>query len=114
MVEAAGDPEPPREEDRKRDLVELGRDPVRGPVEGPVLIPASIASLIRLEMAKGAECGIAVTGVEQRGRDAAQVSGPDEVVDVVAVVVVLAPRRGRRGDESAGVRFVLEAVQQRE
>ena len=48
VVETACDPEPPSEQDRKRDLVELGRHPVRRAVEGPVLIPASVTSLLSL------------------------------------------------------------------
>ena len=114
VVETACDPEPPSEQDRKRDLVELGRHPVRRAVESPVLIPASVASLLRLKVPKGAEGRVAVTRIEQRRCDPAQVSRPDKVIDVVAIVVVLAPRRGGGSDESAGVRLVLEAVKQRE
>ena len=48
VVEAVRDAQPPREQDWKRDLVELCRGPVRRPIEKPVLIPATIRALARL------------------------------------------------------------------
>ena len=62
-------------------------------------------------MAEGAQGRVAVARIEQGGRDPAEVARPDEVIDVVAVVVGLAPGRGRRGHEGACVRLVLEAVE---
>jgi len=65
-------------------------------------------------MTEGAQRGGAVAGVEERSRNPAQIAGPHEVVDVIAVVIGLAPGCGRRGDECAGVGFVLETAQHRE
>ena len=48
VVETSGDAEPPREQDGQRDLVELGRLPVRRAIERPVLIPAAVRALARL------------------------------------------------------------------
>jgi len=114
VVEASGDAESPRKEDGQGDLVELGRLPMRSAVEKPVLIPASVGALLRLEVSECAECRIAVTRIKQRGCDATEVSRPNQVIDVVAVVDGLAPWGGRRGDERARVRLVLETVEQRE
>src|SRR3982074_2723585 len=50
VVEASCYAKTPREQDRKRDLVELGRGPVRCAVEKPVLIPTAIGSLVDLEV----------------------------------------------------------------
>src|SRR5439155_8940181 len=62
-------------------------------------------------MAEGAQGGSLVAGVEQGGCDATQIARPHEVIDVVAVVIALAPRSRWGGHERAGVRFVLEAAQ---
>src|SRR5258705_11143107 len=65
-------------------------------------------------MAKRPQRRVSVARVEKRGRDAAKIARPNELVDMVAVVVELTPRRGWGGDERTRVRFVLEAVQERE
>ncbi len=114
MVETARDTEPPRQEDRKGDLVELGRRPVRGPIHEPVLEPGAVGTLARLQMAECAKGRGGVAGVEQGRRDAAQIARPHEVIDLVAVVVRLAPWGRRRGHERTGVRFVLQAAKHRE
>jgi hypothetical protein len=67
-----------------------------------------------LKVSEGAQSSRFVTRVEQSGGDAAQVAWPDEVVDVIAVVIAFAPRRAGRCHERAGVRLVLEAAQDRE
>ena len=77
-------------------------------------MPTTIGPLVRLQVSKCAERGIAVAGVEQRSRDTAQVSRPHQVIDVIAVVVGLPPRRRGSGNESARMRLVLQAMQEGE
>src|SRR6185312_650193 len=52
VVEASRHPEPPREQDRQRDLVQLGRGPVRRAIDEPVLEPRAIRALARFEVAE--------------------------------------------------------------
>ena len=110
MIETARHAEPPRQEYRQGNLIELGRGPVGRAVHEPVLKPRAVGALARLQMAECAQRRRRIAGVEKRCRDATQVSRPHEVIDLVAVVIRLAPWRGRRCDESARVRFVLEAA----
>src|SRR5439155_23551899 len=91
LVEAAGNAQAPCEQDRPRHRVELRRGPVRRAVAVPVLKPGALGALARLEVPESAQRRGGVARVEERGRDAAQVARPDHVIDVVAVVVRLAP-----------------------
>jgi hypothetical protein len=84
---------------------------VRRAVERPVLVPTAVGALARLQVPKSAQGRVAVTRVEKRGSDATQVARPDELVEVVAVVVVLTPGRAWGRDERAGVRLVLQTVE---
>ena len=113
VVEAACDAEPPCQQDRQRDLVELRRGPVRRTVDVPVLKPGAVGTLSRLEVAERAQRRGRIAGVEEGGRHAAQIARPDHVVDVVAVVVRLAPGRAGRGDVRTRSSFVLEAAKHR-
>jgi hypothetical protein len=65
-------------------------------------------------MPEGAQGSSLVAGIQESGGDAAEIAGPDKVVDLVAVVIGLAPGRGGGRDEGAGIRLVLEAAQDRE
>src|ERR1700682_3810390 len=110
MVQAPGHPQPPREKNGQRDLVELGRSPVRRPIDEPVLKPTAVTALAGLEVPEGTPRRRLVAGVQKRGGDAAQIARPHEVIDMIAVVIALAPWRAGSGHESSGVRFVLEAA----
>ena len=103
MVQAAGHTQAPCKEYREGNLVELGRLPVGCAIELPVLVPAAIRSLVRLKVPERAKCRVGVAAIEQSGCNPAEVSWPDEVVDVVAVMVELAPRRRGCRYESACV-----------
>jgi len=103
VVQESGYTEAPGEKDGQRDLVELGRGPVRRAVDKPVLKPTTVRTLPRLQVAERSQGRGSVAGVEEGGGDAAQIAGPDEVVDVVAVVIGLTPWRARSSDEGAGV-----------
>ncbi len=107
MIQAVRDSEAPCEKNRKGHLVELGRGPVRRSVEKPVLIPTAVWALAGLKVAERAQGRGAVARIEQRGCDATQIAWPDEVIDVVAVVIGLTPRRAGSRNEGAGVRFVF-------
>src|SRR5229473_650675 len=84
---------------------------MRRPVHEPVLEPRAVRALTRLQVAKSAKSSRLVARIEQCGRDSTKVPRPNQVIDLIAVVIRLAPWGGRRGDERACVRLVLEAAQ---
>ena len=106
--EATEPPEAPREQDGKRDLVELDSLPVRLAVDPEILGETAVRVLADGQVDQGPQGRARVSRRQEARGGMDEVARPDEVISPSVVVALhLPPGNRQRGDEGAGVRLVL-------
>ncbi len=101
-------PQPPRQHDRKRHLIQLNARPVRRSVDPEVLREAPIRPLRTRQIHQRAPRRIDAPAGQQRRRRLHHVARPHQVIPAQIVVALRrSPRNRRRRNERARVRLVL-------
>ena len=108
MVQSVFALEPPREQDRRSDFVELYAAPISAAIDPAILRKIAVGLLNACQPDQRAQrCG-ALSCREQRGGALHQVARPDQMIAADLVVALdLAPRDAQRGDYRALEKLVL-------
>ena len=100
--------QPPRQQDRERNLVELQPGPISSPVDPTVLRKTAVRPLDRRQPDQRAQRRACLIRGEERHRAMHEVARPNEMITTqVLVPLCLAPGNAHRRDHCALKNFVL-------